>query len=227
MFRPETKADLIGKSSDECSYVPKVRKLSARDHSLKQIIDALGSSVMILLLLPLFLLLWLVIRLVDGSPVIYRRRVVGSSGEFDAYKFRTMHRKADEMLAADPTLHAAFRQNFKLKSDPRVTRLGAHLRRYSLDELPQLFNVLKGQMSLVGPRMITRAELQKYGPHQELLLTMKPGLTGYWQVRGRQDVSYDERVRMDVHYITNWSLALDFSILLQTPAKVVRSQGAY
>ena len=219
----DTTPEVIGNNAE----LSKARKLSVQDHATKQITDVLGSAAMILLLSPLFLLLWLVIRLVDGSPVIYRRRVIGSRGEFDAYKFRTMHCNADLILAADPVLRAAFSQNFKLKSDPRVTHLGRWLRKYSLDELPQLFNVFKGQMSLVGPRMITRAELQKYGPYQELLLTVKPGLTGYWQVHGRQDVSYDERVRMDVHYITHWSLAVDFDILLRTPAKVIRSRGAY
>jgi lipopolysaccharide/colanic/teichoic acid biosynthesis glycosyltransferase len=135
--------------------------------------------------------------------------------------------EADAMLAADARLHMAFTQQFKLKSDPRVTRLGAWLRKYSFDELPQLFNVLRGQMSLVGPRMITAPELQKYGPYQQLLLTVKPGLTGYWQVRGRQEVSYAERVRMDVYYITHWSLGLDLVILLKTPSRVMLGEGAY
>ena len=195
--------------------------------ALKRLIDVLGSSLVILLFSPLILLVWLLIRLVDGNPVIYRRSVVGTEGRFDAFKFRTMQRNADEVLADDPGLRAAFSQNFKLKSDPRVTRLGSWLRRYSLDELPQLWNVLRGEMSLVGPRMITAAELEKYGPHQELLLTVRPGITGYWQVRGRQNVSYEERVRMDIAYITNWSLSLDFIILLQTPLKVLRAEGAY
>lgn len=195
--------------------------------ALKRIIDVLGSSVMILLFSPLILLLWLLVWFVDGSPVIYRRRVIGVHGEFDAYKFRTMRRDADALLTADSALLSTFQGNFKLKSDPRVTPLGSWLRRYSCDELPQLLNVLKGQMSLVGPRMITVAELGKYGPYQELLLTVRPGLTGYWQVRGRQNVSYDERVRMDVIYITNWSLSLDLLILLQTPAKVIQTEGAY
>jgi len=195
--------------------------------ALKRIIDVLGSLFVILLFSPLILLLWVLVWFVDGSPVIYRRRVVGVYGEFDAYKFRTMRRDADALLAADTALLSTFRGNFKLKSDPRVTPLGSWLRRYSCDELPQLLNVLKGQMSLVGPRMITVAELEKYGPYQELLLKVRPGLTGYWQVRGRQNVSYDERVRMDVAYITNWSLSLDLLILLQTPAKVIHAEGAY
>lgn len=194
---------------------------------LKRVVDIFGSCFMILLVSPLILLIWVLIWFVDGAPVIYRRRVIGRQGEFDAYKFRTMRRDADAMLASDSTLRTAFENNFKLKADPRVTRLGSWLRKYSCDELPQLFNVLKGQMSLVGPRMITAAELLKYGRYQELLLTVKPGLTGYWQVRGRQTVSYEERVRMDVAYITNWSLSLDLLILLQTPAKVIQTEGAY
>jgi lipopolysaccharide/colanic/teichoic acid biosynthesis glycosyltransferase len=193
----------------------------------KRVIDVIGSVLIILLLAPLILLLWILVRIVDGNPVIYRRRVIGVNGEFDAYKFRTMRRDADAMLAADSALLRAFEDNFKLKSDPRVTRLGSRLRKYSCDELPQLFNVLRGQMSLVGPRMITAAELNKYGPYRELLLTVKPGLTGYWQVKGRQNVSYEERVQMDVNYITNWSLSLDFLILLKTPAKVIQTEGAY
>jgi lipopolysaccharide/colanic/teichoic acid biosynthesis glycosyltransferase len=209
----------------ECSLTTSGHRRTGR--LLKRVIDIFGSFIMILLLSPLILLVWVLVRIVDGSPAIYRRRVIGVHGEFDAYKFRTMRRDADALLAADSTLRSAFEGNFKLKSDPRVTRLGSWLRKYSCDELPQLFNVLKGQMSLVGPRMITTAELGKYGPHQELLLTVKPGITGYWQVRGRQNVSYDERVRMDVAYITNWSLSLDFLILLQTPAKVIQTEGAY
>jgi lipopolysaccharide/colanic/teichoic acid biosynthesis glycosyltransferase len=124
-------------------------------------------------------------------------------------------------------MQAAFRDNFKLKSDPRVTKLGTILRRLSLDELPQLFNVLIGQMSLVGPRMITAAELQKYGEHQSLLLTVKPGLTGYWQVHGRQEVTYDERVRMDIEYIRSRTLRKDLRLLLLTPIRVLRGRGAY
>jgi lipopolysaccharide/colanic/teichoic acid biosynthesis glycosyltransferase len=194
---------------------------------LKRAFDVLGSGVMILILSPLLIVLPVVIILRDGFPVIHRRRVIGSKGDFDAYKFRTMHVNADAILAADPALQAAFARNFKLKDDPRVSRLGGKLRKYSLDELPQLFNVLKGEMSLVGPRMITASELEKYGPCQKLLLTVKPGLTGYWQVQGRQNLSYDERVRMDVYYVEHWSIGLDLMILLRTPLRVIRGDGAY
>jgi lipopolysaccharide/colanic/teichoic acid biosynthesis glycosyltransferase len=152
---------------------------------------------------------------------------VGKNGEFDAFKFRSMRRDADEVLKRDPVLRAEFEQNFKLKEDPRLTKVGAILRKHSLDELPQLFNVLLGQMSLVGPRMITAPELEKYGSFKELLLSVRPGITGYWQVNGRQEVAYQERVAMDVHYIENWSLWLDLKILFLTPLKVIKREGAY
>jgi lipopolysaccharide/colanic/teichoic acid biosynthesis glycosyltransferase len=134
---------------------------------------------------------------------------------------------ADRTLASDPELQRVYSHSFKLKSDPRVTELGRILRKYSVDELPQLFNVLRGQMSLVGPRMITAPELGKYGQYKKVLMTVKPGLTGYWQVHGRQEVSYEERVRMDVYYITHWTLKMDLKLLLLTPLRVIRGKGAY
>lgn len=193
----------------------------------KNCLDLVGAAVLIVLLSPLFLAIGTLVALESGWPIIYRRRVVGRRGEFDALKFRSMKQDADAILAANPVLKAEFEENFKLKNDPRLTRVGSFLRKLSLDELPQLFNVLKGQMSLVGPRMVTRAELEKYGNSKELLLTVKPGITGYWQVNGRQEVSYQERVRMDVRYIENWSLWMDMKVLLKTPFKVLRKEGAY
>jgi lipopolysaccharide/colanic/teichoic acid biosynthesis glycosyltransferase len=202
------------------------RKRRKIERALKIMIDQIGSGALLLLLSPVFCLVGALVALDGGWPIIYRRRVVGTNGEFDAFKFRTMRKDADAILAADPILKAEFEQNFKLKNDPRLTRLGSFFRKSSLDELPQLFNVLKGQMSLVGPRMITLAELEKYGESKKLMLTVKPGLTGYWQVNGRQKVSYVERVRMDVYYIQNWNLRMDIRILLQTPLKVLRKEGA-
>jgi lipopolysaccharide/colanic/teichoic acid biosynthesis glycosyltransferase len=194
---------------------------------LKRCFD-LGFTLLTLpLWLPLIGLLGLIIKLQDDGPMLYRRRVVGREGEFDAFKLRTMHVEADQILREHAHLRAEYVKNFKLKDDPRITPIGRRLRRWSLDELPQLFNVLQGQMSLVGPRMITPPELGKYGPYQDLLLSVKPGLTGHWQVSGRQDVSYDDRVAMDVFYIRNWSLGFDFKILLKTVWKVLKREGAY
>lgn len=193
----------------------------------KSCMDFVGAGVLIIILSPVFLVAAVLVALEGGRSIIYRRHVVGMRGEFDAFKFRSMREDGDAILAADTALKAEFEQNFKLKNDPRVTRVGAFLRKSSLDELPQLLNVLKGQMSLVGPRMITPEELERYGKYKQLRRGVKPGITGYWQVHGRQDVSYEERIRMDVHYVMNWSLKLDLEILLKTPVKVLRKEGAY
>lgn len=195
--------------------------------AVKRALDLAGACLMLVILSPVLLLIAFCVKLDDGGPVFYRRRVVGQKGEFDAFKFRTMRPDADAILAANPALREKFEQNFKLRDDPRVTRIGGLLRKFSVDEFPQLLNVLRGEMSLVGPRMITTAELEKYGPFGRLLMQVKPGLTGYWQVNGRQRVSYEERVKMDVYYLRHWNLWMDFGILLKTPAKVVRGEGAY
>ena len=134
---------------------------------------------------------------------------------------------ADQILARDPELRREFEVHFKLKKDPRITPIGNFLRKSSLDELPQFWNVLKGEMSLVGPRMITPAELQKFGAAGWIYSCMRPGVTGYWQVQGRQNVSYDERVQMEEFYVRNWSLVLDLKILIKTPLRVLRGAGAY
>ncbi|HZI46456.1 MAG TPA: sugar transferase [Pyrinomonadaceae bacterium] len=194
---------------------------------IKRGLDVTLALVLLVSLAPLLFMIAVLIWLHDGGPVLYRRRVVGRTADFDAFKFRTMRVDADAVLASNPEIRREFEQNFKLKKDPRVTRVGAVLRKYSLDELPQLLNVLRGQMSLVGPRMITVAELPKYGEFESLLRSVRPGLTGYWQVNGRQTVGYEERVRMDVYYVQNWSLALDVKILLRTPWKILRGEGAY
>jgi lipopolysaccharide/colanic/teichoic acid biosynthesis glycosyltransferase len=202
-----------------------------RDHMVqrcaKSCLDYFAAGVLIVALSPVFVAIGALVALEGGWPIIYRRRVMGRNGTFEAFKFRSMRKDADAILAADPTLNAEFEQNYKLKDDPRLTRLGPFLRRSSLDELPQLFNVLKGDMSLVGPRMKTAAEVVRYGTYKELLLSVKPGITGYWQIHGRQTVDYEERIRMDMHYIQNWSLGMDLKILLGTPLKVLKREGAY
>lgn len=182
-----------------------------------------------LFLLPLIGLLALLIKLDSPGPVLYRRRVLGVGGqEFDAFKFRTMVVNGDEVLAQHPELLAELRATHKLKVDPRITRVGAWLRRTSLDELPQFINILLGQMSLVGPRMIAPAEAAMYGQMWQNLLTVKPGLTGLWQVSGRSDLTYDDRVQLDMHYIRNYSIWLDLQILFfQTLPAVFKGRGAY
>lgn len=177
---------------------------------------------------PLFLALALAVKLDSPGPIIHRRRVVGVNGkEFEAFKFRTMHINGEEILAQYPELQEELARNHKLKEDPRITRIGAVLRKYSLDELPQLFNVLRQEMSLIGPRMIAPNELAKYNQWDVNLLTMRPGITGLWQVSGRSDLSYEERVRLDMYYIRNWSFGLDVTLLWRTIPVLLLGQGAY
>jgi lipopolysaccharide/colanic/teichoic acid biosynthesis glycosyltransferase len=195
--------------------------------AMKRLLDIMGASFLLVLFAPLIAICALLVKLHDGGPVLHRRRVVGPSGEFDAFKLRSMCPHADEILQSDPELRRDFERNSKLKEDPRITTVGAVLRKLSLDELPQLWNVLRGEMSLVGPRMITPAELERYGEAGWIFRVTKPGITGFWQVQGRQEVSFDQRIQMDLFYVQNWSLRMDCEILLRTPLVVVRGVGAY
>ena len=162
------------------------------------------------------------------GPIFYRSERIGIDGnEFQMTKFRSMITGADAMMAqliADNGGDAMF---FKLKDDPRVTRVGKFLRKYSIDEWPQSFSIVTGKLTLVGPRVISREETIRYGDLLPKLLSVKPGLTGYWQVMGRQNTSYQQRIAMDMHYIDHWSLGLDLRIVVLTLWKVVRAEGAY
>jgi len=201
--------------------------MTGRGRILKRTLDIIGSFSLLLLSAPIIAVIALLIKFYDGGPVIYRRRVVGPKGQFDAFKLRSMRVDADQVLKTDPALCAEFEQNFKLKNDPRITPVGRAIRKLSLDEVPQLFNVLWGEMSLVGPRMIAPEELEKFQEAGWIFLQMKPGLTGYWQVFGRQEVSYAKRVEMEIFYVQNWSLLLDLKLLIKTPLRVLRGAGAY
>ncbi len=203
-------------------------RLNPWESAFKTLVDYSAAVVLLILLSPIFIALALMIKSDSPGPVFHRRRVVGRGGQpFDAFKFRTMRIDGDAILAQYPELQAELKQNHKLKHDPRVTRVGQILRHTSLDELPQLFNILLGQMSLVGPRMITLEEMDKYGKWRWNLLTVKPGITGLWQISGRSDVTYEERVRLDMYYIRNYTLWLDLQILWRTAPAVLRRQGAY
>jgi len=196
--------------------------------AVKRAMDVAVSVVALLLASPVMLVTALAITLHDGGPILHRRRCVGVGGrDFDAFKFRSMRVDADQLLQHDADLRQQFERNFKLAQDPRVTSVGRFIRKTSIDELPQFWNVLIGDMSVVGPRMITRAELPKYGEMADVLITVRPGITGYWQTEGRQKTSYEERVEMDMYYIRNWSLRFDLRMLLRTPFKVIKGDGAY
>lgn len=216
----------------ELANVPLVEVSHSRvtgiDAILKFIIDYAVATAGLILLSPLMVLIAALVKLDSPGPVIYRRKVMGTNGTpFDAFKFRTMRINGHEILAAYPELQEQLEQDAKLKDDPRVTRLGNILRKFSLDELPQFINVLLGQMSVVGPRMISPPEMVHYGKWGMNLLTVKPGITGLWQISGRSDVSYEERVRLDMQYIRNWSIWTDIYIILATIPAALRKKGAY
>jgi exopolysaccharide biosynthesis polyprenyl glycosylphosphotransferase len=221
-----------GLTVSEFAYVPLVTinkaRLTGVDEGLKLILDYCITIPGLIISLPFLLLIALIVKLDSPGPVIHRRRVMGINGKtFDAYKFRSMHMNGDQILESHPELKAELALNQKLKNDPRITRVGRLLRKTSLDELPQLFNVLRREMSLVGPRMITPEEVVKYNQWDINLLTVRPGLSGLWQVSGRSDVSYEERVQMDMYYIRNWTIWLDIQILFQTIPAVLKGRGAY
>lgn len=199
---------------------------------VKRIADILLVLLALPVLLPLLLVVALLVRFTSDGPVFFsHRRICRGGGFFSMWKFRTMCVNSSEVLeqhlAAYPQARAEWNQTHKLRNDPRITPIGRFLRRSSLDELPQIWNVLGGRMSLVGPRPIVAAEVQKYGDYFDCYCRVKPGVTGLWQVSGRSTLSYDERVALDCEYVTRWSLTRDLSILAQTLQSVFDSNGAY
>lgn len=197
---------------------------------IKRIFDLLVSLAAVIVLSPVLLVIALAIRLEDRGPILYRAQRVGRGGKaITVYKFRSMRMHADrleDMLT--PEELEEYKKNYKLEHDPRITKVGAFLRKTSLDELPQLFNILAGTLSLVGPRPVLQEETELYGDKRDLLLSCKPGLTGLWQVRGRSNVTYEDgrRQALELSYVSHRSLWLDIKILFWTVGAVVRMDGA-
>jgi exopolysaccharide biosynthesis polyprenyl glycosylphosphotransferase len=195
---------------------------------IKYILDRILSLAAILLLFPIFTLISIMIKLTSKGPVIYKHQRVGLKGKpFSMFKFRTMFENADETKESLCALNKMDKVVFKIKDDPRITKAGRFLRRFSLDELPQLFNVLKGDMSFVGPRPPLSSEVKQYEDWQRKRLAIKPGLTCIWLIRGRSDLPFEEWMRLDLEYANNWSLILDFLILLKTIPVIMSGKGAY
>lgn len=197
----------------------------------KRLFDVVAAFVLLLLLAPVMAVLALRIRC-DGGPALFKHQRLGQGGRlFPCYKFRTMVVDSEErltrLLARNPDMRAEWERDHKLRADPRISPIGHFLRRTSLDELPQLFNVLRGEMSLVGPRPIVQAELARYGADADYFLMVRPGITGLWQVSGRNDVGYEQRVYLDTWYVKNWSLWYDIAILFKTLRVVLQRDGAY
>jgi exopolysaccharide biosynthesis polyprenyl glycosylphosphotransferase len=197
---------------------------------VKAVFDRVGALVLLTLLAPPMLIIAALVRFAPGErgPVIFRQQRVGKDGRpFVLFKFRSMYVDAEARLAELREHNETAAGLFKIRKDPRVTRVGRWLRRLSLDELPQLLNVLRGEMSLVGPRPPLPSEVAKYPADMRRRLVVKPGLTGLWQVSGRSDLSWEDTIRLDLTYVENWSLAMDLAILARTLGAVIRSAGAY
>ena len=198
------------------------------EQSVKRVLDVVGSLFGLLLLFPVLLMAALLVRLTSPGPALYRQERVGLHGrQFRVWKLRSMSCGSDQRVAQLMAEHGGYVPFYKMRGDPRITPIGRLLRRSSIDELPQLINVLKGEMSLVGPRPHVSAEVDQYAPEHHRRLLMRPGITGLWQVSGRSDVPRDEAVLLDLHYVDTWSLHRDLRILLNTAKVVATARGAY
>jgi lipopolysaccharide/colanic/teichoic acid biosynthesis glycosyltransferase len=206
--------------------------LNGVNRRMKRLLDLVCVGLAIAILAPLFIGVALLIKLDSKGPVFYRHRRLGRNmKEFWLLKFRTMHQDADKrlkrILENDPKLRAEFEATYKLRNDPRVTNVGRVLRKLSVDELPQFFNVIAGQMSMVGPRPIVRDEVKYYKDYSLLLFRVLPGATGLWQVSGRSETGYEQRVELDTRYVQNWTLLQDLGIIFRTIPAVLKRRGAY
>lgn len=195
---------------------------------VKRFLDIFLSLIGLILLSPIFLIIAIIIKLDSKGPVFFVHSRIGEKGKpLGIYKFRTMVTNAEELIKKfTPEQKEEFEKNFKLENDPRVTKIGNFLRKTSLDELPQILNILKGELSIIGPRPIVQAELEKYGDDKEKFLSVKPGLTGYWAANGRSDTSYEERIQMELYYVDNMSFWLDIKIFFKTIFAVIKKEGA-
>lgn len=194
----------------------------------KRVIDVVLSIVGLILLSPVFLLIGLIIKLDSKGPVFFAHTRIGKNGKLiKIYKFRTMQQNAEEMIKNfTPEQLKEYRKNYKLKHDPRVTKLGKFLRKTSLDELPQIVNIIKGDLSIIGPRPVVEEELELYEENKEKFLSITPGLTGYWQANGRSSTTYEERMKMELYYVDNCSFSMDVKIFFKTIVSVFKREGA-
>ena len=218
-----------GESIEQDSYSSDWR---ARQKKIKRLLDVSCSVGLLVLFSPLILGVSLLLLAVQGRPILFKHRRIGRNGEaFDCLKFRTMVNHADRVLndylTTNPSVRREWELKRKLKNDPRVTSLGRVMRKASLDELPQLLNVLRGEMSLVGPRPIVSSEMRFYGAHLYVYQSVRPGITGPWQVGGRSNVAFHKRVELDVEYIMNWTLTKDVMIIMKTVAVVIYMSGSF
>ncbi len=218
---PRIPFEVISKEPSSLPAVEIIRNQSRYGRTLKRIGDVIFSTLVLSLGSPIFILIGILVKLSSPGPVFYIQKRVGRNyKEFGCIKFRTMYEDADELLPnlldRYPLMRKEFEKDFKLRHDPRITKLGRFLRRSSLDELPQFFNILKGEMSVVGPRPIVDNEINKYSLFMEEVISVRPGLTGLWQVSGRNNLSYKKRVQLDIFYARNRNFILDLEIIILT-----------
>ncbi len=215
---------LVVEKIDECVSKSKIKAYDI----LKRFIDIIISTIGLIVCIPIFIIIGIAIKIDSKGPVFFKHKRIGKHGKkLEIYKFRTMIENAEEaMKNFTEEQKKEFAENFKLENDPRVTRVGKILRKTSLDELPQIINILKGEMSIIGPRPVVRSELEKYGSNQDKFLSVAPGLTGYWAANGRSDVSYEERMALELYYVNNRSLILDMKIFFKTIGSVLKGRGA-
>lgn len=215
----------------------KIEKKSKKVYKIiKRIIDLVGALIGCVVLVPLTIIIWLAnIITKDNGPVFYAHKRIGKNGkEFNMYKYRTMCNNAQDMVKDEESMKRFFtdeqieewKENYKIEDDPRITKIGKFLRKTSLDEIPQVINILKGELSIIGPRPVIGEELEKYDENKEKLLSVTPGLTGYWAANGRSDTSYEERMKMELYYVDNISFKLDFKIFFKTILTVLKREGA-
>lgn len=195
---------------------------------IKRVIDIVCSLFSLIVLSPVFLIIALIVKATSKGPVFFAHKRIGKNGKvIKIYKFRSMVTNAEELINSfTPEQKAEYEKNYKLEKDPRVTKVGNFLRKTSLDELPQLFNILKGDLSIVGPRPVMDVETKIYGKYRSMLLSVKPGLTGFWAANGRSDTTYRRRRAMEIYYVKNRSLLLDIKIIFRTFISVFKGEGA-
>lgn len=219
------KSKSINKSASPSGHA--IKKKPVYDF-FKRIFDIVCSLVALIILSPVFLIMAILVKTTSEGPVFFAHKRVGKNGkEIKIYKFRSMVTNAEELIKQfTPEQKAEYEKNFKLENDPRITKVGKFMRKTSLDELPQLLNILKGDISIVGPRPVTEVETEIYGNYRDMLLSVKPGLTGFWAANGRSDTTYTRRRAMEIYYVKNRSLWLDIKIIFKTFVSVFKGESA-
>lgn len=195
---------------------------------IKRLTDVVLSSIALVVLSPIFAIIALAIKIESRGPVFFKHTRIGKNGKIiKIYKFRSMIRNAEELIEKfTPEQMKEYKENYKLTDDPRITKVGKILRKTSLDELPQLINIIKGELSIIGPRPVIQEELEKYGPNAKKFLSITPGLTGYWAANGRSSTTYEERMKMELYYVDNMSFVLDLKVFFKTILSVLKREGA-